>query len=290
MPVLVPSQPFLGTQSSQPHPAPAPNHTGSAAGQSTQPGGQAPKSAVQPPCLPAGLSREGRRAVAEETPPCPELRVWSRPPRILPGLRALRQREMQHKTFLLGSCPWGQARHARAALPHGSTTAECRHGTEPENHFSWKSPPRSPSPTFDPMPQCQSAMSACFLSTTIDGGSTTALGSVPILSHSCSEEIFPNIQLNLPWLNLRPVPLVLSIPDPSSGTAGMRCWALGAPGLQTGSQKSCCHSSTKPRFNHPAQARGKLTDWCLRERCWAALMPSYGASKLCLNINTECKI
>ena len=90
--------------------------------------------------------------------------------------------------------------------------------TESQNHIGWKGPWRSSSPTVNLALAVSnytislSAMSMWLLNTSRDGDSTTALGSpFQCLTTHSVKKYFLISSLNLPWCNLRPLPLVLSL-------------------------------------------------------------------------------
>ena len=87
-----------------------------------------------------------------------------------------------------------------------------------QNHLGWKGPWRSSSPTVNlalavsNYTVSPSAMSTLLLNTSRDGDSTTSLGS-PFQCPTThpGKKYFLISSLNLPWCNLRPLPLVLSL-------------------------------------------------------------------------------
>jgi len=84
----------------------------------------------------------------------------------------------------------------------------CGNSEGSQNHYGWKRPLRSPSPTLSPctLTISLSATSPLFLNTS----TTTSLGSLCQCLTTLSEKIcFLISNLNLPLHNLRPLPLIL---------------------------------------------------------------------------------
>ena len=85
------------------------------------------------------------------------------------------------------------------------------------NHEGWKRPLRSHSPATNPCPPCPlttslSATFAPFLNTSMSSDSTTSLGRLfQHLTTLPENKFFLISNPNLPWHNLRPFPLILSL-------------------------------------------------------------------------------
>ena len=82
-----------------------------------------------------------------------------------------------------------------------------------------------------------SAPSTCFLSTSRDGDSTTSLGSlVQCLTTLSVKKFFLISNPNLPWRNLRPLPLILWLvtwqkrPTPTRYVSSWQIWHRGYTG------------------------------------------------------------